>query len=103
MYNKIFPLHNQQSWTVFNISTDLFTRVLSALQMKGLEMDEWQGLPRSGRFVGAIGEPTANLGDWTLTYRVPPTGTFVGTSWGLQERSEVDSRPLARRSPWTQG
>jgi len=119
MYNKLFPLPQQQSWTIFKISTDLFTRVLSALQMKGLEMDEWRRLPRSGKFVGAIGEPTANLWDWTLTYRVLPMGTSVDTSWGLQERSEVDatvrdvrsaveqqlklSRPLARRSPWTRG
>ena len=119
MYNKFFPLPNQQSWTVFKISTALFTRVLSALQMKGLEMDEWRRLPKSGKFVGAIGEPTASLWDWTLIYRVLPMGTSVDTSWGSQEQSEVDatvrgvrsavgqqlklSRPLARRFPWTQG
>ena len=119
MFNDMFPLPNQQSWTVFKISTDLFTRVLSVLQMQAFEMDKWRRLPPSGRFVGDIGAPTAGLWELTLIYRTLPMRTSVDTLWDLPEqsdvaatvkdvRSEVErhlkiSQPLVRRFPWTRG
>jgi hypothetical protein len=119
MFNDMFPLPNQQSWTVFKISTDLFTKVLSVLRMQAFEMDEWRRLPRSGKFVGDIGAPIAGLWEWTLIYRTLPMRTSVDTLWDSLEQFDVDatvkdvkseverhlklSQPLVRRFPWTQG
>jgi hypothetical protein len=119
LFNSEFPLPNQQSWTVFRISHEIFTKVLSVLRMKHIGTDVWRRLPETGRYVGAIGAPTAHLWEWTLTYRVSPTKTSADISWDSQEqcawdttvadaKSEVAqhlrlSRPLGRRLPWTQG
>jgi hypothetical protein len=119
LFNREFPLPDQRSWTVFRISNEVFTKVLSVLWMQHTEMDAWRRLPVIGRFVGDIGEPTANLWEWTLTYRVTHMKKNADTSWDSQEPSALDamvadaksgveqrlrlSRPLARRLPWTQG
>jgi hypothetical protein len=87
MFNKMFPLPNQQSWTVFKISTDLFTRVLSILRMQAFKMDKWWRLPPSRKFVGDIGAPTRACGSGPLFTRTLPTRTSVDTLWDLQEQS----------------
>jgi hypothetical protein len=42
LFNKKFPLPTQQSWTVFHVSTDLFTKGLSILRMEVSTMEEWR-------------------------------------------------------------
>jgi hypothetical protein len=69
LFNSEFPLSNQQSWTVFRPSTDIFMKVLSVLRMQQTAMDVWSRLTKAGRFIGDIGSPTAGLWDWTVTYR----------------------------------
>jgi len=117
LFNDKFPLPNQQSWTVFHVSSKIFMKVLSVLRMEPFSMEEWRRLPRAGRHTGAVGEPTASLWEWTLTYRESSTKSLCDTSQGSQElcakgrtveavKSEVEqflrlSQPLARRSPWT--
>jgi hypothetical protein len=119
LFNAEFPLPNQKSWTVFRLSQEIFTKVLSVLRMQPTGTDAWRRLPATGKFVGGIGAPTAHLWEWTLTYRGYHTRTSADTSWGSREqcawdatvagaRSEVEqhlrrSRPLGRRSPWTRG
>ena len=117
LFNETFPLPKQASWTVFRPSFDLCTKVLSVLRTKRLPMGEWRQLPGQGTHIGRIGTPSSHLWEWTLTYRVLPTGNGSAASQGLQlsneratmveeERSKLAwslalSRPLARRSRWS--
>jgi hypothetical protein len=119
LFNDLFPLPAQQSWTVFQVSNKTFTRVLSVLRTEDFSLDEWRRLPPAGKLHGEIGKHTASLWEWTLSYRVPHTNKNAGSSWALLEqsgrdatadaaKSEVEqslrrSRPLVRRFPWTSG
>ena len=116
MYNSLFPLPNQESWTVFQLSTKVCMRVISLLRMQVITMDEWQRLPKAGRFIGEIGASTAYLWEWTLSFRVPSTTNEQGTSQDSQRGCDLEalvegekskltqsrllSRPLAKRSRW---
>ena len=118
LFNKTFPLPNQKSWTVFHPSNAVFMKVVSVLRTKVTDMDGWRRLPAAGKSTGRIGLPSANLWDWTLTYR-EGSGTTETKSAQLEPselalaratlvedvRYEVAqslacSRPLARRSNW---
>ena len=119
LFNLTFPLPTQSSWTVYRPSPGIKSRIISVLRMQVLEMDEWRRLPRPGKHIGETGTPTANLWDWTLSYRKESGETSTSTSklsWGqsgrgpgdMGVRSEVErfqrrSRPLTRRSVWPQG
>ena len=117
LFNSKFPLPSQNSWTVFRPSSGMKSRIFSVLQMKVLKMDEWRRLPDPGKHIGATGIATANLWDWTLTYREDEPGessnSQSGPTWPRSEqasgamavRSELvryqrRSRPLMRRSMW---
>ena len=41
LFNKIFPLPNQASWTVFGPSNAVSMKIVSVLRMQHFEMDEW--------------------------------------------------------------
>ena len=117
LFNKTFPLPQQNSWTVFSPSNDLCMKVLSVLRMKRMPMDEWRRLPKRGKHTGKIGNPLSHLWEWTLNYRVLPSSSGCGVSQDLQLSSEraimvevetsklarslALSRPLARRLPWS--
>jgi len=117
LFNKTFPLPQQNSWTVFSPSNDLCMKVLSVLRMKRMPMDEWRRLPKRGKHTGKIGNPLSHLWEWTLNYRVLPSNSGCGVSQDLQLSSEraimvevetsklarslALSRPLARRLPWS--
>ncbi len=69
LFNSMFHLPNQQSWTIFCLNCKLVTRVTSALQMKPFKMDDWRQLPKVGRHVGNIaGVHTSPLWEWIHTY-----------------------------------
>ncbi len=42
LFNTLFPLPNQNSWTVFQISYVVGMQVTSVLQMKDFTLDEWR-------------------------------------------------------------
>jgi hypothetical protein len=42
LHNTVFPLPHQNSWTVFQISYAVGTRVTSVLQTKDFTLEEWQ-------------------------------------------------------------
>jgi hypothetical protein len=42
LFNSMFHLPNQQSWTVFRLNCKLVTCMTSALQMKPFELDNWR-------------------------------------------------------------
>jgi hypothetical protein len=69
LFNSSFPLPNQNSWTVFRISSAISMRLISVLRMQAFSMDEWRRLPRPGKHTGRVGPRIANLFEWTLTYR----------------------------------
>ena len=116
LYNKLFPLPNQQSWTVFRPSSAIFSKVLSVLRMKDISMVEWRRLSKIGKFTGPIGASIAKLWEWTLTYRESSTNVECEHSPALPAWPEKDigveavklevawyqacSRPLGRRYPW---
>jgi len=116
LFNKTFPLPNQASWTVFSPSNAARMKVISVLRMQHSEMAEWQELRGSGKWVGEIGDPTSDLWEWTLGFRLRPTSKESAASPALQlasaraamveanqsklAQSLGRSRPLARRSLW---
>ena len=69
MFNDTFPLPEQRSWTVFRLSNKVFMKVVSVLRTKVIEMDKWRQLSGIGKSIGEIGVRSANLWEWTLTYR----------------------------------
>lgn len=118
LFNSSFPLPQQNSWTVFRPSREIESRVISVLRQEVIKMEEWRRLPKPGRHIGSTGRPTANLWEWTLTYRgqsserlnEPFTHSQQACEMGTtveEERSRLvqfqrRSRPLIRRSCWPQ-
>jgi hypothetical protein len=118
LFNSLFPLPFQNYWTGFHLSSKVVMHVISTLQKRHSNMEEWRRLPEIRDHIGTIGTPTSNLWEWTHIYRLPPSDTTAGASWGLLLGSDLvtlvkDSRSklaqslarsqlLARRSHWTQ-
>jgi hypothetical protein len=119
LFIQKFPLLHQASWTVFQFGTGMTTRVISALQMRGITLAEWQQLPKIERHIGAIGPSMSDLWGWTLSYRgcstqkkcVSSRGSqqeSAGASTGEESGSRLEqpltlSRPLDRRPHWPVG
>jgi hypothetical protein len=116
LFNAAYPLPQQNSWTVFQLSFAISMRVISVLRMTAFGMAEWRRLPKLGSHIGTVGRATSNLWEWTLIYREPHSPKqselspdsrreFVLEDMVAEERSKLTqfrrrSRPLARRSPW---
>ena len=116
LFNSRFPLPGQASWTVFRMTSKVFMRVISVLQMRDTGLDEWRRLPKIGAHIGNIGVPMSNLWEWSLTCR--GSATSQGSESSQDSRPECDGgvmeegsasrlrqslaqlRPLDRRSPW---
>ena len=93
-------------------------KVISALQMQDIEMEEWQRLPKLGRSIGGSGRTMSSMWEWTLTCRKTQQTTQknAGCSPDLQHKSELAdmaedaklqlhqylqrSQSLDRRSSW---
>ncbi len=61
LFNTTFPLPNQSSWNVFQLSSRISMCVTSVLLMKDFTLEEWRRLPKAGRIVGNAGRPSARL------------------------------------------
>jgi hypothetical protein len=83
MFNHMFPLPLKNSWTNYQVSFKIYTRVISVLRMKDSTMDEWRRLPRSGRPIGETGSPMSDLWGWTLSFRGPLTAPKSDASAAL--------------------
>ena len=115
-FNKIFPLPQQNLWTVCQPTSAIAMRVISVLRMTPFTLDDWRRLPAVGKSIGPIGNSTQHLWEWTLTYRMPLSKSGFASSQGSQPASALDTmvkdtkskiaqsvarlRPLARRSLW---
>ena len=119
LFNSTFPLPNQGSWTVFHLSSEIATRMISILRMKVFTADEWRRLPKKGKFTGSVGSPMSSLWEWTHTFNKRHSSTgfvpcldlphecdqahMVAESKSALAQSVAQSRPLARRSLWPMG
>ena len=117
LFNKKFPLPEQRSWTVFRLTSEISTKVISVLRMQLSTLAEWRRLRTAGAHTGAIGAPMSHLWEWSLHFRVNPTPAGSEPSQASQLESERAttaeaarsqlqqslrlSQPLARRSQWT--
>ena len=118
LFNSTFPLPTQASWNVYHISSEIATRVISILRMKAFTADEWRRLPEKGKLIGSVGSPMSSLWEWTHTFAKRhirsefepcldlPQGSdqeyMVAKSRSELQQSIALSRPLARRSLWTE-
>ena len=116
LFNPMFPLPSQTSWTIFQLNCEMVTRVISALQMTPFALDDWRRLPKVGRHVGVIGVPMSNLWEWIHTLTTYPSKPECDALLGSHSEHEQDStdnddrskvaqylkqsQPLARRSLW---
>ena len=119
LFNKTFPLPLQASWTVYQVSSGISTRVTSILLMQDFIADEWRRLPKRGKSIGIVGSPMSHLWEWTHIYKKQTMCSPFDSSLASLQESEVEPmggesksqlaqsvarlRPLARRSPWSQG
>ena len=83
LFNRIFPLPNQVSWTVFNPSNAASMKIISVMRVQHFEMGEWFQLKKAGKHVGKIGVPLSDLWEWSLGYRMPRTSSKLNASQAL--------------------
>ena len=116
LFNNRFPLPGQASWTVFQMTSKVFTRVISVLRMQDIALEEWRRLPRIGAHIGNIGAPMSHLWEWSLTFRgsamlpgsessqdlQPESGAAAteGGSGSRLQQSLAQLQPLDRRYLW---
>ena len=116
LFNNLFPLPQQQSWTVYHPNCTVVMRVISTLRMKPFTLDEWRQLPTRGRCVGETGASMSNTWGWINTYNKSHTPCDSDASQDLQLKQEQDftdrddkskvarslalSQPLARQLLW---
>ncbi len=86
LFNNLFPIPPQNSWTVFQISYAVGIQVTSVLQMKDFTLEECRRLPKVGKHVGATGLPMSHLWEWTLSYRTPHSLSESASLQALQGR-----------------
>jgi hypothetical protein len=91
MFNNLFPLPTQDSWTVFQLTYATGMQVTSILLTTDSTLEEWRQLPKVGNLVGNAGRPTLHLWEWTLTYRTPHLQFESDSSRALQHESELDT------------
>ena len=98
LFNPMFPLPNQTSWTVLHLNCDMVMGVTSALQTKLFALDDWRRLPKVGRQVGKIGVPMSNLCEWIHTLTTHPSKPECAALPGLHSKHEQDSMDSDNRS-----
>jgi hypothetical protein len=88
LFNNLFPIPSQNSWTVFQVSYAVGMQVTSVLQMRDFTLDEWPQLPKVRKHVGPVSQPMLYLWEWTLSYRTPRSLSESTSSQVLQDASE---------------
>ncbi len=61
LFNSLFPLPYQNSWTGFHLNSKVVMRVIFTLRTRHSDLEEWRRLPRTGTHTGIIGPPMSNL------------------------------------------
>jgi hypothetical protein len=115
-FNTHFSLPKENSWTVFQLNSKIYMRVISILRMRPFELADWRRLPKVGQTIGPAGYAMSNLWELTLTYRIHHSNGNSELSLDSQQERELAclvqeersklaqslgiSRPLVRRSLW---
>ena len=87
LFNNLFPILSQNSWTVFQVSYMVGMQVTSVTQMKDFTLKEWHRLPKVRKHAGAAGLPMSHLWKWTLSYRTPRSLIESASSQASQGKS----------------
>ena len=117
LFNTLFPLPYQNTWTVFRPTNEICMRVILILRMQASSLDEWRRIPKIGQHIGRTGAPMSNLWEWTRISNTLTTPSEIESSPVLrldagQDTTDEDSksklqqslqlsRPLGRRSLWS--
>ena len=119
LFNKTFPLPNQNSWTIFHLPKELSSGVISILLTQASELEEWRRPSKGKKSFGKHGVAIPKLWEWTLTCRKTPPSSQrpLDPSQALVQESKLAtsamaarsalarslqlSQPLARRFPWS--
>jgi hypothetical protein len=64
LFNSLFPLPSQNSWTGFRLNSKVVMRVISTLRTQHSDLEGWRRLPKIKNHVGTTGARTSNL--WEL-------------------------------------
>jgi hypothetical protein len=116
-FSTTFPLQ-ENSWSVFRLSTKLTSQIFSELRGKTSTLGSWLRITQTGSAIGRFGPPTSPLSlEWTPCSPVcqtPPVSNSSlasltgsgGVTTGMALKSELapfKSRyePSARHSNWT--
>jgi hypothetical protein len=91
LFNSLFPIPNQTSWTIFQLSYALGMRVTSVLLMTDFTLEEWRQLPKVGKLVGNVGPLMSHRWKWTLTYRTPHSLCEFPSSQATPDESGPDT------------
>ena len=97
LFNSMFLLQMQKSWTVYCPNCTVVTRVISILQMKPFALDNWMQLPKVGWHVGNIGAHTSDQWEWIHTYSRYPLAKQSNASKALQPQPEQDTMETDNR------
>ena len=91
LFNPMFPLPHQNSWTIFHLNCKVVMRVISALRTKPFAMDDWRRLPKVGRHVGKIGAHMSNHWGWIRTLTTHPSKPKFTASPALHSKHKPAS------------
>jgi hypothetical protein len=95
--NSMFPLPNQQLWTVFRPNYKVTMRVISVLRMQPFKLDGWRRLSKVGKHAGKIGAPKFGLWEWIHTCNTPPFKPASDASQALLPAQEQVSAARDKR------
>jgi hypothetical protein len=91
LFNPLFPLPNQNSWTIFCLNCEVVTHVTSTLRTKPFDLTKWRRLLKVGRHIGQIGAPMSNLWRWIRTLTTHPSKPECDASRDLPSTYDQDS------------
>jgi hypothetical protein len=98
LFNPMFPLPHQNSWTVFHLNCGVVTRVISALWTKPFALDNWRQLPKVGRHLGKIRAHMFDLWGWICTFTTHPSKPECAASPALHSKHKQDSMEKDNKS-----
>jgi hypothetical protein len=71
LFNSLFPLPLQNSWTGFRLNSKVVMHMISTLRTHHSDLEGWHRLPKIGSHLGTTGARTSNLLEWIHIYRLP--------------------------------
>ena len=76
LFNKLFPLPSQNSWTNYHISSKIHTRVISVLRMKSFQWTHGVNFPSTGNTLKTLGGlcPASGSGPFLTGHPIHHTG-----------------------------